>query len=221
MATIETKYGIGDVVWHASIHSTKARHDCPDCLGERKWSVTSPAGGEYTIGCPRCSASYMSDRDLSLDYTSYTGAAVKRTVGSIRHDSHSGDGARTEYMCTETGVGGGTIYREDDLFSTETEAQAAANLRAAKQNAETVWVVNLYNKTLEISDYQLDSAALKLAKDMKSRSGSLVWNVSDLFDEISEAESKDDILELIDSYKRWRMEGDIKEVRSAMQEPAA
>src|SRR5690606_21980316 len=68
MATIETKYGIGDVVWHASTVSETKTRDCPDCKGERKWSVTSPAGGEYSIACPRCAASFMSDRDLSLKY---------------------------------------------------------------------------------------------------------------------------------------------------------
>lgn len=160
----------------------------------------------------------MSDRELSLDYASYTGAAVKRTIGSIRHDSssHFDDGPLTEYMCVETGVGSGSVYRENDLFSTEAEAQYAANIRAEKQNAETEWVVKLYNKTLKVSDYQLDAAALKLAKDMKSRWASLVWNINDLFEEIDEAESKDDILELIDQYKRWRMEGDIEDVRAEL-----
>lgn len=224
MATIETKYGVGDVVWHANIQNQKAQHDCPDCLGAKKWAVASPAGGEYSIACPRCSTSYVSDSGLSLTYTTYTGVAAKRTIGSVRHDSfgHFGEeGPRNEYMCSETGVGGGTIYRECDLFTTEEEAMAVAELRAAEHNAKTEWVVKLYNETLEISDYQLDAAALKLAKDMKSRWGSLVWNVSELFDEIGEAESKDDILELVDQYKRWRMESDMKDVRAALAEQPA
>lgn len=222
MATIETKYAIGDVVWHANTNSEKKRRDCPDCLGAKKWAITSPAGGEYSIACPRCWTSYMSDRDLSLEYAQFVGNARKLNIGSVRHDSHNfGEGAKTEYMCLETGIGNGSIYREHDLFSTEEEAQAVAEIKAAKLNKDTDWVVKLYNKTLEISDYQLDAAGIHAAKEMKSRWASLAWNVNGLFDEISEADDKDAILELVDDYKRYNMERDIADVRAALAEHAS
>lgn len=224
MATIETKYSVGDVVWHATTVSETKTHDCPDCNGERKWFVTSPAGGEYSIACPRCAASFMNDRDLSLKYQAHAPFARRLTIGSVKYDSHghfSDPEPRTEYMCVETGVGGGNVYREDSLFLSEYEALSAATKLAQVINSETPYIVKAFDKALEISVYQLDNAALKLAKDQLSRWGGCLWNVGDLFSEINEAENKDAIIDLIDDYKRRYMEGDLKAIRAAMQEIAA
>lgn len=224
MATIETKYDVGDVVWHATTVSETKTRDCPDCNGERKWSVTSPAGGVYSIACPRCAASFMNDRDLSLKYQAHVPHARRLTIGSVKYDSHghfSEPEPRKEYMCVETGVGGGSVYREDSLFETEEEALAAAGKLADVVNSETPYIVKAYDRTLEISDYQLDNAALKLAKDQLSRWGGMLWNVNDLFAEIGEAPDKGAIVDLIDDYRRRYMEGDLKEIRAAMQEQPA
>lgn len=221
MATIETKYGIGDVVWHATTVSETKSRDCPDCKGERKWSVTSPAGGEYSIACPRCSARFMNDRELSLKYQAHVPHARRLTIGSVKYDSHghfAEAAPRKEYMCVETGVGGGNVYREDSLFETEEEALAAAEKLAEIVNTETPYIVKAYDKALEISDYQLEHAALKLAKDQLSRWGGYLWNVGDLFSEINEASDKEAIIDLIDDYKRRYMEGDLKEIRAALAE---
>ena len=90
MAVIETKFSVGDVVYSAGTTTTRKQHPCPDCKGERKWNVTSPAGGEYTIGCPRCTACFMSDRDLSLDYTAHVPIVQRRTIGSVQFNSATG-----------------------------------------------------------------------------------------------------------------------------------
>lgn len=209
MAVIETKYSVGDVVYFASTTTERKQHPCPDCLGEKQWKVASPAGGEYTIACPRCTARFMSDNDLSLVYTAHVAFVERRTIGSVQFNSAKGSwdsGAR--YMCHETGVGSGNVYDEARLFPTEDEARTAAEAMAALANRETEWIVKQYNKTLEISDYQLDSAALKLAKDEKSKAGSLLWNLSDLFAAIEEADDKDAILEAVDDYKRHSWERD-------------
>lgn len=44
---MDIKYDKGDVVFSAVAHGTSKKHDCPDCLGAREWTVTSPAGTEY------------------------------------------------------------------------------------------------------------------------------------------------------------------------------
>lgn len=204
MAVIETKYSVGDKVFHASTTTTAKQHPCPDCLGEREWNVTSPAGGEYTIGCPRCSARFLSDADLSLTYTAHVPSVQPMTIGSVQYNSvPSGWDSGARYMCRETGVGSGSVYNEDRLFSTEEDATAAAQSMADEANAKQEWIVKLYNKTLEISDYQLEHAAIKLAKDARSRAGSMLWNLSDLFDKIENAEGKDEILEAVDDYKKY------------------
>ena len=211
MAVIETKYSIGDKVFFATTETTRKQHPCPDCKGERKWKAVSPAGSEYSFACPRCTARYQSNRDLSLDYTAHVPCTRQLTIGSVRTDTHCGtwgDGERNTYMCHETGVGSGSVYRESDLFPTEADAYAAAQAKADKANAEVEWIVKLYDKTLEISDYQLEHAMMKEAKDYQSKIGSLFWNVSDLFETIAGADDKDAILEAIDEYKNYTWERD-------------
>lgn len=216
MAVIETKYSVGDVVYRAGTTTTAKQHPCPDCGDSRKWKAVSPAGNEYEFACPRCGARYLSNDDLSLKYTAHVADVQRLTIGSVRFNSASGSwdqGAR--YMCRETGVGSGTVYAEEDLFETKEAAQAAAETKAATANVTIPHIVERYNKTLELSDYQLENAALKQAAKLKSRAGSMLWNMNELFTNIEEADDKDAILEAIEDYKRWRWERD----KSAAVEP--
>lgn len=212
MAVIETKYSVGDVVWHANTTTERKQHPCPDCHDTRKWQAISPAGYEYMFGCPRCSARYASHDELSLAYTAAVPYARKLTIGSVRHDSADGWNEdrqpKTTYMCVETGVGGGQIYDENRLFETEEGALVCAKLLAAEQNETTPYIIKQYKGSLEISDYQLESALLKKAADAKSGARQLLWNMNDLFEQISEAETKDEIIEMVDDYKNYRWERD-------------
>ena len=212
MAVIETKYSIGDTVFNAGTTMEKKQHPCPDCEGSRKWKAISPAGEEYEFACPRCSTSYRSKDELSLDYTAHVPSVRMLTIGSVRYNS-ADHGA--EYMCVETGVGSGSIYRECRLFDNEADALAAAEIEAAHSNVTVEWVAQRYNRALEISDYQLSSAALKEAADFKSRASMLLYNISDLFAAIEEAGDKDAVTEAVDEYRRWYWERDLKEVRDA------
>jgi hypothetical protein len=218
MATITTKYSVGDTVFRAGTVSSRKQHPCPDCLGSRKWKATSPAGTEYEFGCPRCAAAYNSDRDLQLDYQAYVPSVEQLTIGSIQVNTapFSYD-AGNRYMCRETGVGSGSVYNEDDLFETEEAATIAAQMKADEQNATVQWVVKLYDKSLKISDYQLESAALKLAAQQKSRASSMLWNLADLFGRIEEAGDKDAILEAVKEYQEYEWEGDKKEAAKEME----
>lgn len=209
MAVIETKYSVGDVVYRAGTSTTRKQHPCPDCLGSRKWAAVSPAGSEYSFACPRCSASYNSDRDLTLDYIAHVPHVEKLTIGSVQFNSANGSwdsGAR--YMAHETGVGSGSVYNEDDLFRTEAEALVVAELKAKSADKSLEWCAKLYDKTLEISDYRLEHAMMREAKEYRSKVGSLFWNVSDLFETIEAASDKYAILEAIDDYKRFTWERD-------------
>lgn len=209
MALIETKYSVGDKVWFADTIVENKQHPCPDCLGERKWKAISPAGAEFEFACPRCSNRYLSDHRLSLNYAAHVPSVRQLTIGSVQFNSASGswdEGAR--YMCVETGVGGGSVYNEDRLFETEEEALAHAHALAATANSTITHIVEQYNKTLDISDYQLENAQTKLAKEASSSAHCMVWNIGELLDEIEKAESKDDILELIEDYRRYTWERD-------------
>lgn len=222
MATITTKYSVGDKVFHAWTSTERKKHPCPDCKGERKWTAKSPAGAEYTFDCPRCSASYNSDRDLTLDYTASVPCTKQLTIGSIQFNTAQTSwdhGSR--YMCQETGVGSGTVYNEADLFLTEAEAFAAAQIKATLANTETEWIVKLYDKSLRISDYQLDSAAMRAAKEEKSRASSMLWNLGDLFSRIEEADDKEAILETVEEYKKYEWDNDKKRAGLPVVEAAA
>ncbi len=163
MATITTKFSIGDTVYHAWTTTERKRHPCPDCLGARVWPAKSPAGREYQFDCPRCSTSYVSDRDLSLDYSVFAPSVNSLTIGQVR--AQAGSDEQTQYMCRETGIGSGTLYYEKDLFATEAEALEAAKFKASVANKETPWVVEQYNKSLRVCDYQLSDASVKAEAD--------------------------------------------------------
>ena len=217
MAVIETKYSVGDKVWFATTDTETKQHPCPDCLDTKAWTAKSPAGDEFTFACPRCAAGYSSFDKLSLKYTAAVPRARRLTIGSIRHESQTAfnRGAKTSYMCKETGVGSGSIYDEHRLFETEEAALEAAALMAADQN-KSGWIAERYNRTLEISDYQLTSARLKEVQELLSRAGSLFWNINDLFESIQEASDKDAILEAVDEYREWHLKRDLASVASAM-----
>ncbi len=209
MAILETKYSVGDVVYFATTISTKKRHSCPDCLGTGKWSAKSPAGGDFEFRCPRCSRSYMQNAELSLDYTSFEPMVEVRTIGSVRVDTAHGEhDSRASYMCLETGVGSGTVYNEDRLIETEDDAFIKAKTLAQSQNEKITWVAERYNQTLDISDYQLESATLKLSGEMVSRARSRLWNLNYLFENIREADSKEAILEYVEWYSEHDWEQD-------------
>lgn len=164
MAVLTTKFDMGQTVWHANITTEHRRHPCPDCLGSKTWTATSPAGGSFEVACPRCSAVYQSNRDLSLDYQWLTPSAQKLTVGKINASTATGDDydAGTKYMCCQTGIGSGTIYREDDLFETEAEALRAAQIKADLANADAKgWVAKQYASSVEFKDYELKDAQIK------------------------------------------------------------
>lgn len=168
MATITTKFSIGDTVFHAWTMTERKQHPCPDCLGSRKWEAKSPAGREYQFACPRCGSGYQSEQDLCLHYSVFTPAVQRLTIGQV--EAHAGGSeAKNRYMCHETGIGSGSVYYEQDLFSTEPEALEAAASKASLSNNTVPWVAKQYDRTLRVCDYQLSDASIKAERDRLSR----------------------------------------------------
>lgn len=201
MATLTTKFDIGQTVWWAHTGTETRQHECPDCLGTKKWHVISPAGGEFTAPCPRCSTSYRADDEMRLDYTVYAPRAKKLTIGLIRASTATGDDwdAGVKYMCHETGVGGGSVYNEADLFETEEEALAAAKIKADETNENPeFWVAKQYDKTLKYCDYELKDAKIEAANHKRIESQ---VRIGMLLDDLSECESVDDVRKEIERYR--------------------
>lgn len=195
MATLTSKYSVGDLVYRAGTMTKVFMRDCPDCQGSKQWDAISPAGKQYQFACPRCSASYQSERDLDLKYTQFVASVQPLTIGSIRVDTH--DERPISYMCVETGVGSGSIHYEEDLFPTEDEARRAAEQKAAAQNISTEWVVKQYDRTLKLSDYQLSDATMKSARDMKIRHE---VDLQLLFDDLRNCETIEDVQKTLEDF---------------------
>ena len=199
MPMIETKFEVGEAVFKAGTTIVRKQHECPDCLGTRKWSAKSPGGGEYTFPCPRCGGGYMSNRDLSLDYSVHAPTVERLTIGQVRAIS----GEDAEYMCRETGIGSGTLHREKDLFRSEAEAQEAAKLLAAERTEKTDWMVKQYDAALGMSDYQLDSATLRSARDHLNH---IKATTQILFEDLRDCETLDEVHALLDEGLKFREE---------------
>lgn len=200
MAVIETKFGIGDVVWHASIATVRKQHPCPDCLGSREWVAKSPAGGEFKVPCPRCTASYQGNQDLNLNYSQWTGSARRLTIGLIR--AHAGPDGQHEYMCRETGIGSGSLYRESTLFATEAEALASAEAQAAVNNADAEgWVAKQYSATAKFCDYELKDAVMEAGEDRVRRK---LYDIGYLLEDLDNAETMDDVRQRIADWRERR-----------------
>lgn len=133
MSIPQPQFEEGDTVFHATTRRETEKYDCPDCEGSREWAVQTPGGSEFTVECQRC-GSYTRGDLPSLKHTVYYPEVKKRTIGSVRIDSSDED--PVTYMCEETGVGTGRIYKESDLYAGREAAQEAAEVEAEQKNEE-------------------------------------------------------------------------------------
>lgn len=129
------KFGIGDKVFFANAITTQTRLPCPDCLESRKWKAIAPSGVEVEMECPRCARNSY-DGALSLRVMKFTPEVRRMTIGLVRIEASSDGSLRVEYMCEETGVGSGSIFREEQLYADEAEAKLAADAYCAERQAE-------------------------------------------------------------------------------------
>lgn len=201
MATITTKFGVGDIVYYANTTTESKSHPCPDCLGSRAWEAKSPAGGVFKVSCPRCDASYQSNRALNLKYSVWTGTARRLTIGLVR--ANAGGDRGHEYMCHETGIGSGTLYYEDRLFDTEEEALRHAHGLAQVGNMDANgWVAQQYSETVKFCDYQLKDAEMEAAKSVGRRMADEARYL------VEDIEGAVDIEDVKSAIKRWRERGE-------------
>jgi hypothetical protein len=180
---IETKFQIGDVVHFATTVEEVGQLPCPDCRDTRKWQAISPGGRGYTFACPRCSNRYASHHELSLRFNEHKPCARRLTIGSIRYDSSDAE-CPVSYMCVETGVGSGSIFPERRLFTLEADAIAHASAMAQVCNQRAAKNGHLYHGNLEVCDYQLDLALVRVRDATIS---DLKWSIDDLCNDFADA----------------------------------
>ncbi len=130
------KYRIGDTVYRPQITATTEALPCPDCLGERVWHATTPAGVTHLLECPRCQDRYsIADKLPPLKVQRYVALIEEIRIESVEVRSHVGfRDDQITYMTSTTGSG--SVYSERSLYSTKEAAQQAAEIQAALKNTE-------------------------------------------------------------------------------------
>lgn len=145
--------------------------------------------------CPRCAVTYRSNDALSLSYAKASGVIHKLTVGQVGWDN----GAR--YMCTETGVGSGSVYSEENIFATEEEAQELLRQMIQKMDTRIAEDPHWIGKhDVKFSDYQLPDARYEAERGKVSV---LQYRIADFCDELREAATLDEAISAARSYLKY------------------
>lgn len=117
MASLISKYDLGQTVYSAHISNEMEWHKCPDCDGSGYWDVV---GKDKKVKCETCNPFYSNN----IGYISKPKKLYKidvLTIGQIR--CQIGYEPRVIYMCKETGIGSGTLWYEETLLETKGEAE--------------------------------------------------------------------------------------------------
>jgi len=127
MAVLEVKFSMGDRVYHASTIYSDSALECPDCLGTLKWIIKLPSGKDLECNCKTCQSGYGCSTGF-VTQKDYKPLVRTLTIGQVGFENGQG-----RYMCEETGIGSGTLYYDDTLFSTYEEAKTEAEKKTVEQ----------------------------------------------------------------------------------------
>jgi len=119
------KFQIGDELWYAAWEVTSNYVTCPDCGGTGRIRVIHHDDTEMSIECAGCSAGYeppkgyvtVYDRKALAYPVTITGVEIRDGKAQWRSDRHY-------------------IPEEGDLYRSEAEAIAGAQVKAAKADRE-------------------------------------------------------------------------------------
>jgi len=180
------RFKIGQTVYHPRTTRQVRFLPCPDCLDTKKWKVTSGAGLEFEIACPRCeelsSSQYV---PRVIEYVASEPQAL--TIGSIKIDTHPAHGdSPVSYMCEETGIGSGSIYYETQLCETPETARALATLAAQKFN-ENPEESRTQHFSREIAMWQIERVTAESERASRRR---FEYACQDIWDLVKEGASR-------------------------------
>jgi hypothetical protein len=130
MAFPQPRFEIGQTVYAVEAEDEPVFAECPDCKGSKVWLATSPVGEKFDFPCPRCTGHDA----WKLRHNKAVPRVRKLTIGSVRIDTENTEDS-VSYMCVETGIGSGTLWRESRLAANEDEIAAMG--RAACAQRET------------------------------------------------------------------------------------
>jgi len=165
---MDARFKIGQTVWTAEAVDKAVYVECPDCKGSQKWIATSPVGENFEFPCPRCT------RHDVWKLANHTSVATTRklTIGSVRIDTADRD-SPVSYMCHETGVGSGTVWRETRLAATEEEATVLG--RAAVADREK-WRIE------QVTRNERNSGGQNIEGKLRAAVQYLSWTTAEITD---------------------------------------
>jgi hypothetical protein len=123
---IETKFDLGQAVWLVKRFPKRTTTPCPGCNGLGNVLLADGTFGR----CPKCYGNKTKVETAPADWHvrgPMTIGNVRVSLFQVRDDNEHED--ERMYMCRETGVGSGTLWREQDLFKTRQEAGDEASER--------------------------------------------------------------------------------------------
>lgn len=119
-----SEYGIGDTVFNTRFWGTSNKVTCELCKGKKNVEVV---GSPLKASCPSCRSQGYTWGKQNISWY----AIQSLTIGLVNIVAGPKK-PKVSYMAEETGVGSGTIYYEDQLYSTHEDALAACSAIGAK-----------------------------------------------------------------------------------------
>jgi len=138
---IKTKYSNGDTVYLISKRFEQIITDCGFCNGTGR--ITGADG--QTDTCPKCYGrriiissrpmKWLYDKRLTIGRVEVKIVDSQGLDGETTFDNYKAQQSREEkYMAIETGIGTGSVWSVENLFSTQEEAQAECDERNKDQS---------------------------------------------------------------------------------------
>ena len=125
---LETKYGLGDVVYPVYSDTKRIRIPCTGCTTTGKISLDD--GTE--VCCPRCRGQGHKSEYGPIEYTVGRELRIGQVRARATEGKYQSGSDEPTYMCVESGIGSGAVHYERQLFPTREAAQAECDrLKAA------------------------------------------------------------------------------------------
>ena len=125
---IKTKYNLGEQVYPIRLGRHSEHIKCKICEGKGEVTINNT---EKIISCPECYG--QGGRTVWLNDKWGVCVGSIGYIGKISveiYDKAYEEGKREyRYMLDSTGVGGGTLWKEDMLFTTKEEAEKECEIR--------------------------------------------------------------------------------------------
>lgn len=124
---IKPKYNLGEEVWWAETRGVDRSITCPDCLGSGQLTVTFADGEQVSIECGLCARGFQPATGR-VSYFEFTEQVRRDTIAGVEL-------GKNEVLYK---MASGYSLIEEEVFSTEPEAQARAVILAETRTAEAL-----------------------------------------------------------------------------------